>query len=115
MINGYQMPNGTKYFYLGIFHNYLVFIPAKKFIKYFSANTQINLWKSNGMLEENIENITKWDNTFARNFVNQYVLSSINFNRHCLMNNNISITKKVTNLNISYILNPWLKNLNTDF
>ena len=43
LINGYQMPNGTKYFYLGIFHNYLVFIPAKKFIKYFSANTQINL------------------------------------------------------------------------
>ena len=55
LISGYQMPNGTKYFYLGIFHNYLVFIPAKKF------------------------------------------------------------TKKVINLHISYILNPWLKNLNTDF
>ena len=115
MISGYQMPNGTKYFYLGIFHNYLVFIPAKKFIECFSANSRINLWKSNGMLEENIENITKWDTTFARNFVNQYVLSNINFNRHCLMNNNISITKKVINLHISYMLNPWLKNLNTDF
>ena len=43
LISGYQMPNGTKYFYLGIFHNYLVFIPAKKFIEYFSANSRINL------------------------------------------------------------------------
>ena len=31
------------------------------------------------------------------------------------MNNKIYIPKKVINLYISYILNPWLRNLNTDF
>ena len=81
------MPNGTKYFYLGIFHNYLVFIPAKKFIEYFSANSRINLWKSNGMLEENVENITKSDSNFAPSFVDYHVLSGIIFNGHCLINN----------------------------
>ena len=34
----------------------------------------------------------------------------VNFNEHCLVNNNISIPKKVINLYISYILNPWLRN-----
>ena len=37
------------------------------------------------------------------------------FNEHCLIKNNISIPKKAINLNISYMLNPWLRNLNTDF
>ena len=37
-------------------------------------------------------------------------------NGHCLINNNISILKEVVNpYYISYILNPWLRNLNTDF
>ena len=31
------------------------------------------------------------------------------------MKNSISILKKVINLYISEILNPWLRNLNTDF
>ena len=48
--------------------NYLVFIPAKKDIKYFSGNTRINSWKSNGMAKENIKNITKSDSNFATNF-----------------------------------------------
>ena len=47
--------NGSKYFYSGIFQNYLVFIPAKKYIKYFSSTTRVNSWKSNGMLEENLK------------------------------------------------------------
>ena len=34
---------------LGIFQNYLVFVPAKKCIKYFSGTVRIALWKSNGM------------------------------------------------------------------
>ena len=33
----------------------------------------------------------------------------INFNGHCLINNNVSIPKKVINLYISYKLNPQLK------
>ena len=34
-------------------------------MKYFNATAQIDLWKSNGMSEENIENITKSDRSFA--------------------------------------------------
>ena len=64
----------------------------KKYIKYFSGTTQIDSWKSNGMSEENIENITKSDSNFAPTFVN-HVLPGINFNGHCLINH-ISIPKK---------------------
>ena len=47
-----------KYFSSGIFQNYLVFIQDKKIIRYFSGTTRIKPWRSNGMSEENIENIT---------------------------------------------------------
>ena len=114
MINGYKILNGAKYFSWGIFQNYLVFMPAKKYIKYFSGTTRINLWKSNGMSEENIESITKSDSNFAPTFVDHHVLPDINFNGHCLINN-VSIPKKVTELYIYYLLNPQLRKLNTDF
>ena len=67
------------------------------------------------MSEKNIEDITKSDSNFALTFVNHHVLPDKNFNEHCLINNNISISNKVINLYISYILNPLLRNLNTDF
>ena len=59
MINKFSILNGAKYFSLGIFQNYLVFITAKT-AKYFRGTALIDLLKSNGMSEENIENITKW-------------------------------------------------------
>ena len=46
------------------------------------------------MLEENIENITKSDINFVPTFVNHHVLSDINLNGNCLINNKISIPKK---------------------
>ena len=55
------------------------------------------------MSEENIENITKSDSNFAPTFVDHHVLPDMNFNGHCLINNRISITKKV--LNISFLTN----------
>ena len=55
-------------FFSGIFQNYLVFIPSKKCIKYFSGAIRIDSWKPNGMSEENIENITKSDSNFCTNF-----------------------------------------------
>ena len=67
------------------------------------------------MSEENIENITKSISNFAPTFVDYHLLPDINFNRNCLIKNNISILKNVTNLYISYTLNPQLRNLNTDF
>ena len=98
-----------------MFQNYLVFISDKKYIKYFSVTSPTGLQKSNGMSEENIENLTKSDNNFAPTFVDHYLLPDINFNGHCLIKNNISIPKKVINLYISYTLNSQLRNLNTDF
>ena len=106
MINKIDILNGAKYFSVGIFQNYLVFIPAKKYIKYFSGTTWIESWKSNEMSEEKIENITKSDSNFALTFVDhRLLLPGMNFNGCCLIKNNISISKKVINL----------RNLNTDF
>ena len=65
MISKFSIFNGAKYFSSGMFQNYLVFIPAKKYIKYFSGTTQIILRKSNGISEENVENITISDSNFA--------------------------------------------------
>ena len=104
LINKFSMLNGAKYFPSGIFQSYLVSIPAKKYIKYFSTTARIDSWKSNGMSEENIENITKSNSNFAPAFVDHHVLSDINFNGFCLVNSNISVPKKVKNLYISYIL-----------
>ena len=94
LINKFPILNGSKYFYSGIFQNYLVFIPSKEYIKYFSCTTQINFWKFNGMSEETIENITKSESNFAPTFFNYYALQDINFNGHSLINNNISVPKK---------------------
>ena len=82
MIDKFSILNGAKYFSLGIFPNYLVLIPAIKHIKYFHGTTQIYSWKSNGMSEESIENITKSDSNFAPTFVDHHVLPDINFNVH---------------------------------
>ena len=61
------------------------------------------------MSEESIENITKLDSNFLPNFVDHHLLPSMNFNGHCLIKNNISISKKVINLNISYTVGPQIK------
>ena len=107
MINKFSILNGATHFSSGIFlqENYLVFIPTKKYTKYFSGTTLIDPWKSNGMSEENIENITKSDSNFAPTFVDHHLPLDVYFNGHCLINN-ISIPKKVINLYISYTLTP---------
>ena len=94
LINKFSILNRAKYLSSGLFQNYLLFIPAKKYIKFFSGTTRIDLWKSNRMLVENIQNITKSDSNFAPTFVDQHLLSETSFNGHCLMKNNISIIKK---------------------
>ena len=62
------------------------------------------------MLEESIEKITKSNSLFY-----YYILSDINFNGHSLINNSISLPKKVINLYLSDILNAWLRDSNTNF
>ena len=87
------MINDAKYF-SEILQNYFIFISAKKYVKYFSGTIQIYSWKSNGISEESIRNITKSDSFFAPPFVNHYLFRDVNFNGHCLINNNIYIPKK---------------------
>ena len=111
LINKFSILNGAKYFSSGILQNYLVFIPVKNDVKYLHATTQVYMWKLNGMSGENVENITKSGSDFVAIFV--CWLSCIT--RHNKFNKNISITKQVINLYTSYVLRPWLKNLNTDF
>ena len=69
------------------------------------------------MSAENIKNITKSVSKFAPNVVDHHVLPVININGHCLINNIYIPKKRYISLNIyiSYTLNPWLRNLNTDF
>ena len=85
LIDKFSSFNGAKYLPSGIFQNYLVFIPANKFTKYFHTTTRIYSWKSNGRSEENIENITKSGSNFAPTFVNHHVLPDIGFNGQCLI------------------------------
>ena len=80
MINKFSILNEEKYFSSGIFQNHLVFIPAKKYIKYFTGTTWIESWKPNGMSKESIENITKSGINFAPTFVDHHLLHNMNFN-----------------------------------
>ena len=89
MINKFSILNGAKHFSLGIFQNYLVFVPAKKYIKYFSGTTRIDSWKSNGMSVQNIKNVTKSDILFAPTFFEHHLLQDINFNGRWLINKSI--------------------------
>ena len=47
--------------------------------------------------------------------MHQLLLIILYYQTHCLINNNISIHRKVINLCSTYTLYPWLGNLNTDF
>ena len=85
LINKFSFLNVAKYFSSGILQNYLVFIPAKKYIKYFSGTTRIELWKCFGMSEENIENINESDSNFVPTLVDRYLLPDIHFNGRCLI------------------------------
>ena len=52
LIDKFSILNGAKYFSSGLFQNYLVFVPAKNYIKYFSGTAQIDSWKSNAKSEK---------------------------------------------------------------
>ena len=65
MINKFSVHNGAKYFSSGTFQNYLVFTPSKKDANCLSGTTRIYSLQSNGISEENIENIAKTNSNFA--------------------------------------------------
>ena len=73
MVNKVNTLNGAKYFSSGT---------ISKYIKYYSGTSRIESWKSNGMSEENIENITEPASNFVPTFVACHILADINLNRH---------------------------------
>ena len=94
--NKISILNGAKCFSSGIFQNYLVFMQAKKCIKYFSGTTRIDLWISDGMSEENIENITISKSDIAPTFVDHHLLPDITFNGQILHYNCLFGSVKLT-------------------
>ena len=113
LINKYSILNGAKYFYSGIFENYLLFIPPKNILNILMV--LLRLIRGNLMeYMKKILKIIESDSNLAPTFVDDHLLPAINFNGHCLIND-ISIPKRVINLYISYILRPCLRNLNSNF
>ena len=115
LINRFSIINGANHFSSGIFQNYLVFIPRKKYINYFYGTTWIDSWKTKGISYENIENTTKSSSNLSPTFVDYHLLLDIDFNGYHLIKQSIFIPKKITNPYISYTINPRLRNLSTDF
>ena len=66
------------------------------------------------MSENSIENIITSDSNLAPTLLNFYALSYVKFNEHSL-ENKLPDCGKVINLYISYRLDPWSTDLNTDF
>ena len=96
LTNKSSILNRAKHFSLEIFQNYVAFMPTTEYIKYtkcFSVN-RIDSWKSNGILEENIENITKSDINFARTFVDHHLLLDMCFSGQCLIKKLFLFLKK---------------------
>ena len=73
-VNKFSILNKARYFSSGVFQKILVFIPAKKYIKYFSNTDRIDSWKYNGISAEYIENINKSVSSFAPTFVDHRIL-----------------------------------------
>ena len=107
-MNKYKILNCAKNFSSGILQNYLVFISAKKYFKFFSRAAQLYLWKSKGMPEETIEKITTSDNTFTPTLVENSSLPIAKFNVNWFIGYNVNIFTKTENLYISYILDTWV-------
>ena len=82
LIDKFCIFNGAKYFSFGIFQNYLLFIPTKNCIGYFTSATAVESQKYNGMLEESIENVTKLHTLFAPTFFYHHFLPDMNLNGH---------------------------------
>ena len=65
------------------------------------------------MPEKRIENITASGKNFMPTFIDTCPLPDVKFNGHCLINK-LSDSGKVINLYVSYTLDPWSRDLNTN-
>ena len=96
--------------FIRISQNYLAIIPTKKCIKCLSGTTWIELWKSNRISQETIENTTKSNSNFAPTFVDHHLFRDMNFIGLCLIKSNIYIPKNLITMYISYTLGTQLRN-----
>ena len=67
------------------------------------------------MSEKVIENVTASDKHFApKTFIDTRPLPDVKFNGYCIIDKLLD-SRKAINLYISYILDPWSRDLNTNF
>ena len=67
------------------------------------------------MSEESMKNTTTSDNTFDLTLIDTCPLPVAKFIENCLITNNIYNFRTLINLYISYALDSWSRDLNTDF
>ena len=70
LVNGYEIPNGARYFSSAAFQNNLIYFSCKKHFRFFTNTSKVSSWKSIEDPEKNIENIT----TSARNFAQTWII-----------------------------------------
>ena len=80
LTNGYNILNGAKYFSSGILQSYLIFPTTKKYFRFFTNASQVLSWKSKGLSEQSIENITILDSIFYSTLISYYPWPDIKFN-----------------------------------
>ena len=68
------------------------------------------------MSEESLKNPSTPDNSFDPKGIVVYPLSKVKFNGNCLKQDIVSfLHKNIVNLYITYELDAWSRDLNTDF
>ena len=98
-----------------ILQNHLIYFSYKKYFRFVTNTSKVISWKSIGLSEERIENITTSESNFAPTLINYYSLPDIKFNGHCLINNNNDPSLAAVYLYICYTLDQWSRDLSTDF
>ena len=103
MIDQLSILNGKKYFSLGIFQIYLLFMSTKKYIKYLLL-AALRLNHGNLMEVHEKELNIEVNKTAILYHLDHHLLPDMNFKVQCLIKKKISILKNLINLYSSYIL-----------
>ena len=56
----------------GTLKNYLIYFSKKKYFRIFTSTSNVLSWKSIGLSEEGVENITTSDSNFAPTLINYF-------------------------------------------
>ena len=83
--------------------------------EFFTNTSKVLSWKSIGLSEESVENITTSDSNFAQTLITYYPLPDIKFNGNCLIINNNDPSLDAVNLYIYYELDRRSRDLDTGF